>query len=208
MDPTSPPKEPGAEPRAQTESAIISPAPTTPAIPTPGAASGTPPYPRSTDMAWMAERCYPDTLAFYRYWLRKAGSRPMPSRADLDPAEMKPWLTGIQLIDVHEATADQPRRLVYRLVGEAEVGLRGYNPTGRTVAEAAIGKLSSDPMGNYSIVIDQKLPVYDWSKIDHPNGFLIGQECVLLPLSDDGFCVNMVVTYGKVVPISRGSRRR
>lgn len=165
------------------------------------------PYPRTTDMAEMAARCFPDTLGFYRYWLGKAGARRMPARADLDPAEMKRWLTGIQLIDVHDATAEAPRRLIYRLVGEAEVSLRGYNPTGRTVAEAAIGKLSSDPMGNYSIVIDQKLPVYDWSRIDHPNGFLVGQECILLPLSDDGSRVNMVVTYGKVVPIKLGGTR-
>jgi hypothetical protein len=165
------------------------------------------PYPRTTDMAEMARRCYPDTLAFYRYWLAMAGERRMPSRADLDPAEMKRWLPGIQLVDVLPAEGGGRRRLVYRLVGEAEVALRGYNPKGREVAEAAIGKDSSDPLGNYSIVIDQQCPVYDWSRIPHPNGFLIGQECVLLPLSDDGKHVNMVVTYGKVVPRHPGVGR-
>lgn len=154
-------------------------------------------YPRTTDMAAMAERCYPDTLAFYQYWLGKAGTRAMPSRADLDPAEMKRWLSCIQLIDVFE----NPRRLIYRLVGESECALRGYNPKGRAVAEAALGQGTSDALGNYTIVIDEKRPVYDWSRIPHPNGFLVGQECVLLPLSDDGEKVNMVVTYGKVVPV-------
>jgi len=84
--------------------------------------------------------------------------------------------------------------------------LRGYNPKGRDVGEAAIGKTSSDPLGNYNIVIDRKVPVYDWSRIDHPNGFLVSQECILLPLSDDGETVNMVLTYGKVVPRYRDLR--
>lgn len=153
-------------------------------------------YPRTSDMAVMAERCYPDTLAFYRYWLSKVRPpRTMPSRADLDPAEMVRWLPCLQLIDVFE----NPRRLVYRLVGESEVRVRGYNPTGREVSVAAIGQGTSDPLGNYGIVINQRLPVYDWSKIQHPQGFLISQECILLPLSDDGEHVNMVVTYGKVI---------
>lgn len=158
-------------------------------------------YPRTTDMAVMAARCYPDTLAFYKYWLSKVvAPRTMPSRADLDPAEMKGWLPCIQLIDVHE----NPRRLVYRLVGESEVRVRGYNPTGRSVAETAIGQGTSDPLGNYAIVINEKKPVYDFSKINHSHGpqgsgYLVSQECVLLPLSDDGEHVNMVVTYGKVI---------
>ena len=153
-------------------------------------------YPRTTDMAVMAARCYPDTLAFYKYWLSKIRStRTMPSRADLDPPEMRGWLPCNQLNDVHE----NPRRLIYRLVGESEVKVRGYNPTGRAVAETAIGQGTSDPLGNYGIVIDAKTPVYDFSKINHPHGFLVSQECVLLPLSDDGERVNMVVTYGKVI---------
>ena len=114
--------------------------------------------------------------------------------------KMKGWLPCIQLIDVHE----NPRRLVYRLVGESEVRVRGYNPTGRSVAETAIGQGTSDPLGNYAIVINEKKPVYDFSKINHSHGpqgsgYLVSQECVLLPLSDDGEHVNMVVTYGKVI---------
>ncbi len=43
---------------------------------------GATPYPRTTDMAEMARRCYPDTLGFYRYWAEApdAGDRPMPMR--------------------------------------------------------------------------------------------------------------------------------
>ena len=160
------------------------------------------PYPRTTDKAEMARRCYPETLGFYRYWdskrLNPDGSRRhMPGRSQIDPLEMKRWLPYLQLIEVHELPTG--RSLVYRLVGQSEVAVHGYNPTGRTVAECAIGKESSDPLGNYNLVIDGRTPVYDWSKIPHPAGFLVSQECILLPLSEDDARVNMVITFGKIV---------
>ena len=169
------------------------------------------PYPRTTDMAEMARRCFPETLGFYRYWdskrLNDDGTRRrMPPRSRIEPLEMKRWLPFLQLIDVHERP--EGRSLVYRLVGQAEVAVRGYNPTGRSVAECAIGKESSDPLGNYHLVIDGRTPVYDWSKIAHPSGFLVSQECILLPLSDDDETVNMVITFGKVVSSLDQARHR
>ena len=168
--------------------------------------SSPPPYPRTTDMAEMERRCFPDTLGFYRYWdskrARPDGSkRRMPARRDIDPLEMKRWLPFLQLIEVHGGTDQDPtpRRLVYRLVGESEVAVRGYNPTGRTVAECAIGTDNASALDNYNLVIDGRAPLYDWSRVPHPTGFLISQECLLLPLSDDDEHVNMVITYGKVL---------
>lgn len=163
-------------------------------------------YPRTTDMDEMARRAKPDTLAFYQYWdskrLNADGTRRhMPRRADIDPIDIRSFLPFIQLLDVIPDPAHpQGRRLVYRLVGEMEIKVRGYNPTGRTVEEAAISPDISDPLGNYSIVVDQRLPVYDWSNIPHPGGYLLSQESLLLPLSDDaGEAVTHVLTYGKVI---------
>jgi hypothetical protein len=167
-------------------------------------------YPRTTDMDEMARRAAPDTLAFFRYWDSKrqradGTRRRMPRRADIDPIEMKPFLPFIQLLDVVPDAATQPgqplgQRLIYRLVGEMEIKVRGYNPTGRTVAEAAISPDLSDPLGNYAIVVEQRIPLYDWSNIPHPAGYLLSQESLLLPLSDDeDERVTHVLTYGKVI---------
>jgi hypothetical protein len=167
--------------------------------------AGATPYPRTTDMAEMAQRCFPETLAFYRYWDSKRALGPgairrMPMRREIEPLEMKRWLPCLQLLDVlPDNSLPLAKRLIYRLVGEQEIAVRGYNPTGRSVEECAIGKESSDPAGNYRIVVEQGLPVYDWSKIPHPKGFLVSQECVLLPLSDDDLTVSHVITYGKVL---------
>lgn len=151
-------------------------------------------YPRTTDMDLMARRCRPGTLAFYRYWDGKRAGRQMPARRDIDPVDMKLWLPNMQLIDVHH----NPRRLVYRLVGEIDVSFRGYNPTGRTVEECGIGRNIAETLMNYETVIGGRACVYDWSDYVSPSGYLSSQECLLLPLSDDGETVNMVVTYADV----------
>lgn len=153
-----------------------------------------PDYPRTTDMAFMAARCRPATLGFYRYWEAKRAGRRMPSRRDIDPVDMRRWLTNMQLVDVHH----NPRRLVYRLVGELDVNFRGYNPTGRTVEECGIGHSLAETLRNYDIVIGERTPVFDWSDYISKSGFLRSQEGLLLPLSDDDDIVNMVATYAEV----------
>src|SRR5512134_2272816 len=62
----------------------------------------------------------PDIVVFHRYWDSKRRGRRMPSRADIDPAEIVPLLPGITLIDV---VADA-RGFVYRLVGTREGAIR------------------------------------------------------------------------------------
>lgn len=97
-------------------------------------------------------------LPIYAYWLAKRGSRPMPRRADLDPAEIPaPLLPGITLVDV---VADS-RRYVYRLVGTMEVEVRGHDPTGKSVAEAFFGENAEDATECYDRVVATRAPVLD-----------------------------------------------
>lgn len=81
-----------------------------------------------------------------------------------------------------------------------EIKVRDYSPTNRTVEEAAISPDIFDPLGNYDIVVDQRRPVYDWSNFPHPAGYLLSEESLLLPLSDDadGY-VTHVLTFGKAI---------
>jgi hypothetical protein len=149
------------------------------------------PYPRTTDVAEMQVRATPQTRAVFAYWDSKRQGRVMPARRDLDPIEMKAWLPGIQLIDVFE----DPRRLVYRLVGQVEVEMRGFNHAGHEVAEAYFAVSKEDALLNYNLVIDDQTMVYDWARYATNGGFQVSQETIFLPLSDDGQCVNMVITY-------------
>ena len=68
--------------------------------------------------------------ALYAYWDGKRARRAMPTRADLDPLEMREWLGNLLLID---ATPDG--RFVYRLYGTKFVDSFGLDMTGRSVDE-------------------------------------------------------------------------
>jgi hypothetical protein len=70
----------------------------------------------------------PRLLSLYDYWAAKCGGRSMPTRADIDPLEMRSWLGNLVLIDV---TADS--RFVYRLYGSKFVDSFGLDMTGRSV---------------------------------------------------------------------------
>jgi hypothetical protein len=128
----------------------------------------------------------------YGYWQTKQGSRPMPRRSDLDPTEIPPHLLpGITLIDV----VSDDRRYVYRLVGTMEAEVRGYDPTGKSVGEAYFGENAEDATQCYDLVVNTRAPVLDpLPFLERRRGYR-GAESLFLPLSNDGFTVNMIMVF-------------
>jgi hypothetical protein len=138
------------------------------------------------------EVCHPSIREIHVYWDGKRRGRRMPSRADIDPAEMIPFLPNLMLVDVASV---EPLSLVYRLVGTREVTARGNDPTGRTVAEAFYGRSLDGALGNYRAVIEGRAPVFDPDDKASPHGRLSERGSIFLPLSDDGETVNKVMVY-------------
>jgi len=147
-------------------------------------------YPRTTSIDEMRSRAMPVTACFFAYWNGKRHGRRMPARADIDPAEMAPWLDGIQLIDVLDND-----HLVYRLVGEGQVRSRGLNPKGRTVEECFVGVSKEDVLESFRTAIRDRCMVYDWAPYPCGEGYLQGQETIFLPLSTNGDDVDKIMTF-------------
>jgi len=163
-----------------------------------GSSASSASYPRTTTLDFL-RRCRPTTAAFYRYWDDKRRGRLMPSRADIDPLEMKPWLSGIALVDVkRDAAAPNGYELRYRLVGTRPTALRGHDVTGMLVTVGYYGASLDAALENYRLVIEGKSLVYDWDRTPSSDGFAREAETLLLPLSDDGEHVNMVLVYQEV----------
>ena len=158
-------------------------------------------YPRTTALDFL-RHCRPTTAAFYRYWDGKRRGRAMPARADIDPLEMKPWLSGTALIDVKRASDPKPNtfpyELRYRLVGTKPTLLRGQDVTGMLVTIAYFGADLAAALENYRLVIEEKTLVYDWDRTPSADGFAREAETLLLPLSADGEHVDMVLVYQEV----------
>lgn len=89
------------------------------------------------------DECHESLVALYAYWDAKRGNRRMPSRADIDPVDLKRFLRLLCLIDV----VPDERQYVYRVVGTRDVEMRGYDPTGKSVKEGYYGE-SSDTTTN------------------------------------------------------------
>lgn len=133
-----------------------------------------------------------DMATLYDYWNRKRQGRRMPSRRDLDPAEMVHHLPGVMLVDV---VADD-RRFVYRLVGTREVSMRGRDPTGKSVVDEFFAESAEFSVACYQDLVRRATPViYKNREFTTPDGRFGREHTVLLPLSDDGVNVTMILVY-------------
>ena len=136
--------------------------------------------------------CQPETITLFEYWRGKCRGRTMPCRADLDPTEIPPRLLPcISLIDV----VPDRRRYVYRLVGTADVQVRGFDPTGQAVAEAFLGPSAADALACYDKVVASRAPLLDTEPYTATNGRYATEETIFLPLSDDGRRVDKVLVF-------------
>lgn len=134
-----------------------------------------------------------DVRAVYGYWLARLDGRAMPRRADIDPAALKAFLPRIVLVDV---TADE-RRFVYRLVGTAEVEMRGDDPTGKPVGEAGFGGPEDEALRfyEYEQVVRQRAPFCYRGSYAAPDGETETEDVIYLPLSEDGESVTMILVF-------------
>jgi hypothetical protein len=135
--------------------------------------------------------CHERLISLYAYWNAKRGSREMPGRADVDPAELKSHLPLLCLIDV----VPDARRYVYRLVGTREAEMRGRDPTGRAVTEAYYAESAGDTTDYLDQVLATRRPVlYRGTYHPFPTRTETG-EVLFLPLSRDGRAIDMIMLY-------------
>lgn len=141
-------------------------------------ADGTETPPRSADLRRL--------LA---YWQERCGTREFPRRADVDPVDLRFMLDRIALTEVYE----DPRRYRLRLVGSFWYRLLGFEATGiwmhdwphanqRTLTEDFYADLIAGRQPRFAtrdVIVDDQLLHY---------------EIMLLPLSEDGSRITMIMT--------------
>lgn len=131
----------------------------------------------------------PELRALYHYWSEKRGTRAYPSRADIQPEEIKRLLPYVLLLDV----LDGGRHLRFRLVGTDAAS--GIDPTGKLLHEAApegvyrdhvcalFGRGAAGPGAMYSRA--------SYAYADAPGPRSISR--VFLPLAGDGETIDMLM---------------
>jgi hypothetical protein len=168
-----------------------------PGVNTAGTGEGGMTYQRLTSTDFL-NVCSIRTAALFRYWEGKKRGRALPCRADIDPAEMRPWLSGLVLVDVGEGPE---RRITYRLVGTAVCAHRGFDPTGRPVQEGLYGNQRNEILENYRIAIEERTIVFDFDPTHSRSGFAREIGTLFLPLSSDGAKVDKILIYQDIEPL-------
>jgi hypothetical protein len=133
---------------------------------------------------------------YFDYWDRKRAGRPLPSRTDIKPAELKPHLGSIILLEAVPGAND----FRYRLIGTRVTDYFLGDATGTTIREAyaqagmprsyvdAVIRLHQTVCGNRTI-IRVKGPPGEWRGQIYPPF-----DALYLPLLDDGADANMILT--------------
>jgi len=130
--------------------------------------------------------------AFYAFWLSRCRNGRLPKKADMDPVEMKAFLSGIVLTKVHR----DPLDFEYRIIGD-EVVARLGNMTGKRVRDSALINLTNSAYRNYCAVVKTRTAQFlegtavTAFKRDRP--YLMSR--VHCPLSVDGESVDYIITY-------------
>ncbi len=133
-------------------------------------------------------------IAFLKdYWDARRGARAMPSRADINPTEMKQYIRAIVLVDALPDYADFRYRMIGGDVTEHMLG----DATGKTVREAMAryGKEQGDgAVAAYAHMAQNRLIMRlhgSAAWLNHPH---LDFDTIHLPLSDDGEHVNMIIS--------------
>ena len=126
----------------------------------------------------------------YAYWLTKRGPRIAPPISALRSDELALFLPDMTLL---EAVGDPPR-FRYRLHGTRVAEAYGENLIGRFLDEIDLGSGRAGIIGLCTNVVTECRPqVARVRYTKQRDGRLLEYERILLPLSDDGKAVNMLL---------------
>ena len=147
----------------------------------------------------------PTVRALDTYWQSKRRGRPMPTPAEIDPAEIRPLLPSLIIAEYVGA----PVRVRYRLVGTQQVYYNGLDFTGSYLDEIDWGIENEFVRLVHHTLLRTAAPVigrYQWGFRDSVLGFA---EFGAFPLSEDGTTVARCVGIDDFVPFEEqlGKRR-
>ena len=113
----------------------------------------------------------------------------MPARRDIDPIEMRQWLGNLLLVDF------PPDPLQYRIRLDGVNLVQFYNSSreGKGVEVLTSEEERRIVLPQYISVLENKQPAYYESEFVTSEGIVTSQRKLLLPLSEDGQRVNMVL---------------
>ena len=142
---------------------------------------------------------HPKLRQLYDYWDGKRAGRPMPSRADLDPIDIRFAIGDVILADVLEGTPPQFR---IRLHGTNLSERTNFDLTGKMLDAMPVPEFRDLSTRSFRKVVRTKAPLH--ALAERPlDGRMQRYEAILLPLSSDGEHVDRLMVGMIYEPLRR-----
>jgi hypothetical protein len=140
----------------------------------------------------------PALTALYIYWAAKCAGRRMPSRADIDPSEIRTFLPDLFLAEIH-----LPLRFRLRLVGTRICERWGADPTGCWLDELPLDGARAEILEPFEQTARNGIVRHGAHEFMSGTGRYLRYRQILLPLSADGQSANVLLGCQKGVPHER-----
>jgi hypothetical protein len=124
----------------------------------------------------------------YDYWNEKRGGRSMPSRAEIDPVEMRFILGSLLVVDVLR----EPLRFFVRLHGTELVRRSGYELSGKMLDELPQPQFRALTHRSWAKSVETRAPFHA-TRDRVLDGRSARYEVLILPLSKSGGDVDMLL---------------
>ncbi len=147
----------------------------------------------------------PEQQFLYDYWRSKCRNGQLPSRSDIDPADIHQHLPMISIIEACsvERLENRVHRFKYRLAGTGFWDLFETEITGQYIDELPIGCRSAYWGRVLSRVMDLGRPSAGVTKPGTPLRAHLAQFWIRLPLSNDGVNVTSILGFDHLVKYSQ-----
>ncbi len=152
----------------------------------------------------------PDTATriLHDWWEHKRGGRSMPTRAELDPAELTAILRSILLIGIDRAPAGDSLAFNCRLAGTEVDSRLGISLTGLSLDTAPIGAARDSVQRQYEAAVRERRPVFCSHNMVVNGRRYVEYDRLVVPLAGapDGAVSTLVAAldFHCAYPIERG----
>ena len=141
------------------------------------------------DLASSDERSFSFLI---EYWQSKHRDGRLPGRTAIDPAELKPVLPQLLLIDVEH----EPLDFRYRLAGTLTYDIFGFDLTGKRVRDIPPADWGETVWRSLAELVETRRPQYARLDFTTEEGNVRSYRVLRLPLAEDGVTVDCVLVMG------------
>ncbi len=150
--------------------------------------------------AFRHQMVLPEQQTIYDYWRSKCQNGSLPSRYDIDPADIRAHLPMVSLIEVNR---DLPTpRFQCRLAGTGFWDLYEDEIQGRFIDDLPIGDRVDYWNRILTQVASRSRPTAGVTRPGTPFGSHLAQFWIRLPLSENGKDVNLILGYDHLIKMS------